>query len=610
MSKRDEVMEGSGARGGSHGADRGGRGGSVAARGEPPLREGAASHDRPAVPRESRTTVRPAAGYERRRRERFEELAALRAAAAEEGRLEPPSSEEMLLTVLELNRTVSVEMQDESIVHGYAEAMRKLFPRRRLAVRLLSPDRGDLALVYATDRLSEERRGTILLSEDALARHGLSAEEVARVGARVVEEYRAIFEDAGEGFDIPLMSGETLAGVMSVEYEPGLVEASFDRSLMVPLAVQLAAALRNARLLRESNYLRDNLERLLDHANAPIVVIGRDRDVRVVNRAFLALSGARREGVLGRDFLQLLPETERTRILPVFIRALRGEPTSNFEVRLPRRGGGHFRLGINTASIFAPDGEIEGVIAIGRDLTELRELEEQIVQAEKLATLGQLAAGVVHELNNPLTSISVYGEYLLRKGELAGYESADLEKLRRIVESADRILKFTRDLVTYARPSTEEPAFVRIRDVVEQSLVFCEHVVSEANAAVVKRYEDGEASVYAIKGQLHQVFINLITNACHALPVENGEIVVGTHDDEEGYVRITVADNGSGIPTEARKKIFEPFFSTKGEGKGTGLGLSIVRNIVQQHGGTIEVRPREGGGTTFEIRVPGRAPQT
>jgi PAS domain S-box-containing protein len=559
-----------------------------------------------AVPRRSRTTVRPASSTDSGRRDRFEVLAARRAAAAAEGRLEPPSSEEMLFTVLELNRTVSVEMQDEAIVHGYVEAMRALFPRRRVAVRLLSPDDGALELVYATGRLSEDGRELIALSEDALRRHELSAEEVQRVGARVEPGYRPVFAERGEGFDVPLMTGGTLAGVMSVEYEPGLCEASFDRSLMVPLAVQLAAALRNARLLRESNYLRDNLSKLLDHANAPIIVIGRDRDVRVVNRAFLALSGAVREDLLGRDFLQLLPETERARILPVFIRALRGEPTSNFEVRLPRQGGGHYRMGINTASILAADGEIEGVIAIGRDLTELRELEEQVLQAEKLATLGQLAAGVVHELNNPLTSISVYGEYMLRKGERAGYEPADLEKLRRIVESADRILKFTRDLVTYARPSTEEPAFVRIRDVLEQSLVFCEHVVSEANASVAKRYEDGEASVYAVKGQLHQVFINLITNACHALPGEDGEIVIGTHGDEDDHVRITVEDNGAGIPEEARERIFEPFFSTKGEGKGTGLGLSIVRNIVQQHGGSIRVRERDGGGTVFEIRLPGR----
>src|SRR5690606_39256128 len=137
-----------------------------------------------------------------------------------------------------------------------------------------------------------------------------------------------------------------------------------------------------------------------------------------------------------------------------------------------------------------------------------------------------------------------------------GHDAADLEKLRRIVDSADRILRFTRDLVTYARPSTEEPAFVPIGEVIEQSLLFCDHVVNEACARVVKRFDSSAANVYAIKGQLHQVFINLITNACHALPPVDGEIVLGSYFDENELVHITVEDNGSGIPEAVRDKIF------------------------------------------------------
>jgi len=566
--------------------------------------------------RDSQITARNVPG-ETGKRARYEVQAARRAAVADEGKLDPPSAEEVLFNVLELNRTVRVEMQEEAIVHGYVTALRDLFPRRRIAVRLLSHDTGELVLVYATGRLEADRRELIAISTDAIDRHELTIEEVERVGASVSQVYEPIFADPGTGFDIPLLHGGLLTGVMNVEYEPSLGEPVYDRSMIVPLAVQLGAALRNSRLLRESNYLRDNLGKLLDHANAPIVVIGRERELRVVNRAFLALTGSAREEMLGRDFLQLLPETERGRILPVFIRALRGESTSNFEIRLPRDDGGYSRIVINTASVLTADGDIDAVIAIGRDMTELRELENQMIQAEKLATLGQLAAGVVHELNNPLTSISVYGEYLLRKGERSGYDPADQEKLRRIVESADRILKFTRDLVTYARPSTEEPAFVRVRDVVEQSLLFCDHVVAEVGANVVRRFELADAKVYGVKGQLHQVFINLITNACHALPADDGQLVVSITTADDDYLTVCIADNGAGIPAVHREKIFEPFYSTKGEGKGTGLGLSIVRNIVQQHGGTISVRDNpsadgaasgdEPTGTVFEVRLPGRA---
>ncbi len=556
--------------------------------------------------RPSRINAIPAAASETGRRARFELKAARRAAAATEGSLEPPSSEELLFTVLELNRTVSVEMFDEAIVHRYVEALRRLFPRRRFAVRLLDPTRprSGFRLVHATDRLADEARERLVISEIALARHAIAPEYIEALGATVRLEYPSLFEVPGPGFDIPLTAGGEFAGVLSVEYEPDLEEPSFDRSLIVPLAVQLAGALRNARLLRESNSLRDHLEKLLDHANAPIVVIGRDRKLRVVNRAFLALTGRVREELLGRDFVTLLPEPERARLTPVLLRALRGEATTNFEVRVERRSGGLARLSINTASILASDGRVEGVITIGRDLTEVRELEEQVIQAEKLATLGQLAAGVVHEINNPLTSISVYGEYLLRKGRQTGADPGDLDKLGRIVDSADRILKFTRDLITYARPSSGDAALVAIRDVLEQSLSFCEHLVADARAHVVRRCEDAGAVVHAVKGQLHQVFINLITNACHALPESDGEIVLATFVGDDDHVHVRVEDNGSGIPPQQRARVFEPFFSTKGEGKGTGLGLSIVRNIVQQHGGTIEVLDREGGGTCLEIRLP------
>ncbi|MFK7987266.1 MAG: ATP-binding protein [Sandaracinaceae bacterium] len=554
--------------------------------------------------RSSRITARPAS------RLQFEAEAFERANAAKEGRLEPPSSGEMLAAVLELNRTVDVEMTAGTIIDDYVLAMRGLFPRRRFAVRLLEEEAG-VCQIYATERLDPARQDRVELSADGQHRHGLEDEALSRVSATSAELYVPIFAQPGSGFDVPLRHGEQLIGVMNVEYAPGLEEPSFDRSLIVPLAVQLGSALRNARLLRESDSLRRNMEKLLDNANAPIVVLGRERELRVVNRAMLAVTGADRAQILGRDFLELLPQAERARIAGAFQSALRGESSHNLEVRLKRPNGergtgdGTTRLLVNTASILSGEGEVEGVIAIGRDLTEVRELEEQVIQAEKLATLGQLAAGVVHELNNPLTSISVYGEYLLRKGERAETEPADLEKLRRIVESADRILKFTRDLVTYARPSSEEPTYVRVQPILNQSLLFCDHVVSDVSAVVRTRFEDGDASVYAVKGQLHQVFINLITNACHAMPTESGELEIRSFVEDE-HVHIEVADNGHGISDDHRARIFDPFFSTKGEGKGTGLGLSIVRNIVRQHGGDIEVRRGDNGGTVFAVRLPGR----
>ncbi|MFW5920581.1 MAG: ATP-binding protein, partial [Polyangiales bacterium] len=489
--------------------------------------------------------------------------------------LRTPPPGRVLDTVLRLSRQVGVEMRDEDIVHAYVEALRSLFPERLFAIRLLSFDDGNLSLAYATGRLDESRRDVLEISREALERHEIDEELMHEHRVQINDEYVPLFHGASRGFDVPMMDGSRLVGVLAVEYPDGHSEPADDRAVVGQIAVQLAASLRNARLMRESTYLRDYLGKLLDHANAPIIVIGRRRDIRVVNQAFLALTQRTREEMLGQDFVHLLPESERTRLLPVFVNALRGRPTSNFEINLPRLDGGSARIAANVASILSSDGEVEGVIAIGRDLTEVRELEEQVIQAEKLATLGQLAAGVVHELNNPLTSISVYGEYLLKTSERSDTEEGDVEKLRRIVESAERILRFTRDLVTYARPSTEEPQFLSIHDELEQAIVFCEHVLDEVGASVDKSYAEELPPIYGIKGQLHQVFINLITNACHAMPEGAGRLRIETTPVGDDQLRVRIQDNGRGVPPDDLARIFEPFFTTKGEGTGTGLGLSI-----------------------------------
>lgn len=520
--------------------------------------------------------------------------------------LPTPSPGEVLATVLALSRQVQVTMNEEELVRAHLAAFQELLLGRRFSVRLVDAETGNLTLVYSTDDGTDkdkEGEGAARISRPALERHSVHPDSIAQPGIEVVDEYEPEFGAVG-GFDVPLMDGHHIVGVLGVGYYASATPAEDDGGIIGQLGLLLAANLRNARLMRESLYLRDYLGKLLDHANAPIVVIGPDRDIRVVNRALLSLTGMRRHELVGRDFVSIVPESDRRRLLPAFIDALRGRPTTNFEVKLPRSDGSYARISLNIASILSADGEVEGVIGIGRDLTEVRDLEEQIIQAEKLATLGQLAAGVVHELNNPLTSISVYGEYLLKKAEQSEAAPGDVEKLRRIVHSAERILRFTRDLVVYARPTTEEAKVLSVHDVLEQSIVFCEHVIAECGAMVERRFVDRAVEIRGVKGQLHQVFINLITNACQAMPEGAGRLVISTVVSVDGMATVRVKDNGTGIPDDQRHTIFEPFFSTKGEGKGTGLGLSIVRNIVQQHRGEIRVESSPGEGTSFSLMLP------
>jgi signal transduction histidine kinase len=244
------------------------------------------------------------------------------------------------------------------------------------------------------------------------------------------------------------------------------------------------------------------------------------------------------------------------------------------------------------------------------DGAQIRELQARVVQSEKLASVGQIAAQVVHELNNPLTAIVAYADFLVKKLERAGHEPGDLERLRRIGESADRILRFTRDLTTYARPNDEVPTPVRITDVLERAAVFCEHILARSAIALRFHFDDATPTLVGRRGQLTQVFVNLITNAAHAIQdagrAAGGEIEIsaGPLVDDEGAkvgVQVSVGDNGNGISPENVVRVFDPFFTTKAEGRGTGLGLSIVRTIVEAHGGRVWVRSIVGTGTKFVL---------
>ena len=259
-----------------------------------------------------------------------------------------------------------------------------------------------------------------------------------------------------------------------------------------------------------------------------------------------------------------------------------------------RRGALAMRKGLGVARMHA---------RATADARELRALSSHMMQAEKLASLGQLAAGVVHELNNPLTSIVAYTDWLIRKQGPSG-DPDSLERLRRIGESSSRILRFTRDLVAYARPSSEVPVPVAIHNVIEQALAFCEHVIAEHGANVERIFADDLPPVRGMPEQLAQVFVNLFTNACHAMPDAGGRLSVSSTLSPEGRIVVAVEDNGHGIASEHLTAIFTPFFTTKGDGRGTGLGLSIVRNIMDNHGAEIRAERGAEGGARFVLVFP------
>jgi signal transduction histidine kinase/CheY-like chemotaxis protein len=255
------------------------------------------------------------------------------------------------------------------------------------------------------------------------------------------------------------------------------------------------------------------------------------------------------------------------------------------------------------------DGALE-VDALLRDVSERKKLEDtsrdlyhQLLQAEKMAVLGQTISGVAHELNNPLGSILTWAERLARKPAAEGVRQG----LETILHEAERAARIVRHLLTFARKRHTTRTTVDVNHVVRDTLVLRQHEQRLANVTLIDALAAGLPNVFADPHQLQQVILNLVINAEQAMVSANGRgtLVVRTwHDAERDVVLLEIADDGPGVPEEVLPKIFDPFFTTKAVGKGTGLGLTVAYAIIQDHGGRITAESAIGTGAMFRIELP------
>ncbi len=254
------------------------------------------------------------------------------------------------------------------------------------------------------------------------------------------------------------------------------------------------------------------------------------------------------------------------------------------------------------------DGNVVMVVAVCRDITDSKQTETRLKIAERMASIGTLAAGVAHELNNPLTYVQLNLQECRATLDSATVSPAQLDEVREmladIADGTERVRLIVRDLKTFSR---EEACELRVdlKKVLENTSRMAGNEIRHRARLVIET--DGPLFVDGNEAQLSQVFLNLLTNAAHAMPessVATNEIRIVARTTEAGQVSVEVRDNGRGIPAENLGRLFDPFFTTKPLGQGTGLGLSIVHNLVTQHRGTLGVRSTVGKGTVFEVLLP------
>ena len=313
--------------------------------------------------------------------------------------------------------------------------------------------------------------------------------------------------------------------------------------------------------------------------------------------------GYPREEMVGMRYRDFTSEEDSAAVYQAFNQVYRtGQPVRDISWTVVRKDG---TRGIAEASVFPlrdDEGEIIGFRGIGRDITERRAVQQQLLMSSKLASIGELASGVAHELNNPLTGIMGYAQLLTAKQNVPQDVKVDLD---RIYGESQRAAKIVQNLLSFARRRKPEKSYFDVNELVQRVLELRDYELRTSNIGV---YVDLAADLpwtMADYHQIQQVLLNIIINSEQAVGEvkRRGKIRVTT-GMKEGCIRISVADNGPGIPAEQVGKVFDPFFTTKEVGSGTGLGLRVCHGIITAHGGNIYLESQKGRGTTFTVELP------
>jgi PAS domain S-box-containing protein len=303
----------------------------------------------------------------------------------------------------------------------------------------------------------------------------------------------------------------------------------------------------------------------------------------------------------GKPFTMFFAAAEHNRLEDLFTRLRRDGDAPVIETALQTPSGRGLLISWRFSSMHTID-ESVAIVGVGRDLTDKRHLEEQVIQSAKLAALGEMAGGIVHEIRNPLAIASSAAQILQKRGGESAIRDECAQKIRHAVTRATAILE---NLFRFTRPAESVEECVDVNSAVEDSLALVEQQFAQRLIEIQKRFTPGLPPVKGSRNQLQQAFVDIILNTYRAMP-EGGRLVVESDIAplaDGDWIDIRFTDTGCGIPAAQLARIFDPFFSARPVGKGTGLGLSIAYSIVQRHGGTILVDSNPSG-TIFIVRLP------
>ncbi len=426
---------------------------------------------------------------------------------------------------------------------------------------------------YSADEILGKRPQYVVLAEDRAAVRE-NAVKMLRGERSSPYEYRLVAKDGEIRW--------VMESVTSIQYQ--------GRRAILGTYIDITNHKQAEQALDAQKELTD---RILASTPNAILVIDKGLKIMLANQAFGKIFNLAREKVEGDLLNNILPIDG---LLEAISRTMADR---QFQSSLEFR----YKVGNGEIILLTPivPMAVDEVLLIFHDVTEERAREEQQHHIDRLASIGEVAAGVAHELNNPLASVIGYSELLLNR-QIPQDVQTDVEVIHR---NAQRAVTIVRSLLAFARLQVPQQQHLNINDIIKQMLEMCDYQLKVNNITVLKELADGLPDVLADPQQLEQVFFNITLNAEQAMSEAHnrGCLTVRT-ELRGGKVRTTLSDDGPGIPAENLWRIFTPFFTTKAPGKGTGLGLSICHGIITAHDGRIYAESEVGQGATFVVELP------
>jgi two-component system, NtrC family, sensor kinase len=512
-------------------------------------------------------------------------------------------------TLVEFGRTLAAEVHLEPMLGSVLHRISQALLVDRLAIFLEEPDApGSFRMAQSLGLDCREPLDLSFLSAERLAQNRGYLFFDAPAGSLPAAAGEAA-RDALEHLDLHYfiachVHNRTVAVLGLGKTVDGDYLSSDDLELLFTMAGYVAIAIENAALYRSLSEKAEQVERLKDYSeniveSLSVGVLAVDLEGRIEswNNHLERRLGVSRAEALGRRLDEVLaPELAAE----IEVRSNGGEHVANlYKLAVRSRSGEALTLNVAVAPLVGKSGERLGRLILVDDITDRVRFEQQLVQAEKLTSLGLLAAGVAHEVNTPLAVISNYIQMLAKQLPTTDPRQALIDK---IVKQTFRASEIVNHLLNFSRTGATAFAEVDLNGVLEETLALVTHPLRTARVSVIKSLAEDLPPILGATNRLQQVFLNLFLNARDAMP--NGGMLEVRTSASNGSVEVEVTDTGIGITSEHLHRIFDPFFTTKSSERGTGLGLAVSYGIIKEHAGHVQVRSTPGKGTSFRVEFP------